>query len=258
MSRGRHARDEQRRAAARLARLAAAARDTWVIIRLSWLVLTILIVRRALPRAADAGLAQAKLAFGSDADGPGGPLEHLPSCDGTCGGAVAHAAHLDDGWCPCCYCAQFAVTPAPASGPVQAPRPVDPPREMARGDEVRAGATPRTPGAVADGTGTSAGVPPAPVTAAAEAVPPSAGAAAPLPLPALPQGSPGQGQHPQRQAWVIFPDDRAAVTRAGRVTIEGLHARHRAPATEPIRVNAIRPYYERHQEWRDMPARWTA
>ena len=33
--------------------------------------------------------------------------EHLPECDGLCGGSAVHEAHREDGCCPCCYCAQY-------------------------------------------------------------------------------------------------------------------------------------------------------
>lgn len=97
--------------------------------------------------------------------------EHTPECDSACGGDLAHAEHLDDGWCPCCYCAQFAVT---------AEIPAQPPAQ----DEA---ATAATPAAAAD------------MPALAPSVPQGPGLAPDVPAcepPALETAPSGLGQHP--------------------------------------------------------------
>jgi hypothetical protein len=185
-------------------------------------------------------VAAAKLAFGTDADGPGGPLEHLPSCDGTCGGAIVHAARLDDGWCPCCYCAQFAVTPAPGAAPGQAPD---------------AGATP-SPAAAA--------LPPAPEDATATLPPPE---------PGPPQAGRGQPVYAVRRDGII------AVSSTGRLavipaasTLPAVRLRPTAAldavtAPDPVwaaagpdlhsqvtETSAVRPYYTAHEASRDEAA----
>lgn len=147
MSRGRHARDGQRRDAIR-----ARARDTWTRLR-AW-------VRRL-----------ASPEFGHMA---------LPF-DYTALRAEIAAIRA-------------TMTPAPDWKPGQEkPRPVDPPR-VGRGDEVRAGATPQTPGAVNADSGTrprpagtvparqpEAGAPPAPAAAPAPPPPKAPGPGQPLP-----------------------------------------------------------------------------
>lgn len=232
MSRGRHARDGQRRDAlsAWLATLRQAARDTRALIRL--IPVIPMIVRRAHPRAA-AGPAPLGRTVQAPrpADppsrraarcGPGQPLPeqpHLPGCDGQCGGLAAHQAHLDDGGCPCCYCAQYAV--------------------------------PQAPGAVAAGTGTSAGATPSP--AAAATTPP--GGAAQLPPPVPPRESPGRGQH---LPWVITQPPPGSP--AGYMPVPRYRGDYRptAPmrAAGPAAVSVVRPFYPAAEARRDSTGRW--
>jgi hypothetical protein len=133
---------------------------------------------------------------------------------------AAHEEHIDDGGCPCCYCAQYAV--------------------------------PQSPGAVADGTGTDAGGAPPP--AAAATTPP--GGAATLPPTAPPRDYPGRGQHPYdgRPAWVTYAGDHPMPGYRGdyRPT-----APMRA-AGGTVACNIFRPFYPAVEARRDSTARWGA
>lgn len=250
MSRGRHARDGQRRDALR-----ARARDTWT--RLRRLAGRIAALNAALPGALIPGRATmipapdmrpAQAPRPADPPAGGavragatplvvageqpGELPHLPGCDGSCGGMAAHEAHLDDGGCPCCYCAQYAVD--------------------------------KTPGAVAAGTGTSAGDSPPPAAAAT-----TPRGAAPLPLPG-PQAPPGQGQ--PHHLWPGGPVTAPAGSRRSNEQQSARAPQHPMPAwkgdyrpTQPFRAvsdlppaSIVRPHYERHEARRDSTARWGA
>ena len=186
-------------------------------------------VAMRLGRLDDAEMAAAKLAFDGDADGPGGPLEHLPSCDGTCGGAVAHAAHLDDGWCPCCYCAQFAV-----DGPQDAAT-TSPPVEAA--------------GLPGDGAPVRPGQPLQ---------------APPLPGPPHP-GSPGQGR---RDTWVhtqdppgtprpvlaVRRDGLIGIDGHGHITVEPASNMHMQDLASSLSVTASQPVYAERTPTMPNPA----
>ena len=148
-----------------------------------------------------------------------------------------------------------AGSPAPAEAPVQEkPRPADPPPYVADIGVVRAGATPRSPGDRGGRTGANPGDNPPPAAALPATPSGESAATLPRPVPGPPAGRAGAA----RPAWVIFPDDRAALMQAGQVTINGLHARHRPPATEPIRISVVRPYYPAVEARRDSTARWGA
>lgn len=148
--------------------------------------------------------------------------------------------------------ARAILTPAPDMAPVQEkPRPGD---HQRRASAARSGpGQPQAPGAVADGTGTSAGDSPPP--AAALPATPSGESAAnlPRPVPGPPAGRAGAA----RPAWVIFPDDRAMVVECGsaRVRELGWEGHSRETGGMPA---LVRPAYARHEARRDSTARWGA
>jgi hypothetical protein len=162
------------------------------------------------------------------------------------------------------------VTPAPELRPEQAPRPADPP--LVRTARCGPGQPP-APGAVADGTGTSAGGPPPPAAAALPPAPEDATATLPPPEPGPPQAGRGQPVYAVRRDGII------AVSSTGRLavipaasTLPAVRLRPTAAldavtAPDPVwaaagpdlhsqvtETSAVRPYYTAHEASRDEAA----